>query len=503
MNVTVTPPDTLDELELIRLKEDLAQKIKALQPGQRKTWIGRIGPEGTLLLEFDPSIDSASDLQESAYIYQLYDLPVSTDPLFLFGLLNEIRTPIQVISIFRGLNRHQVKSRIESSRKRSARSDVIVSNIDSDVTFEEATEVATAISRGSETLVEGSLLILSDVPLNLDPSLFCEEKSKTLRKLALQSALGIRKRLHRSFVMRLPTASDLVPNIGDPLLVDVPALLKTRRGKPLYLNFQDPSFSAFHMNVSGTTGVGKSVFVAALLNRMATSGVPISALFIDHLRSYRRLVRSKGGIYLEPDSHSELGQKLDLLLNPLNQPGTFHGIELSDLSGPEKKLALRILLEGVESFLKHRPTHHLVYVVMDECWSVLKDEPTLVQRAFREFRKLDGGAVAITQSLSDLLKEENGQAIFQNSPIQIILRQREDPAKYTGDLGLNSTEIEALRTLRQEKGAYAECLIKTPFYSRIGRLELTEAEHDLYRTDTVRRELVAERRHAQEGDSHV
>ena len=80
--------------------------------------------------------------------------------------------------------------------------------------------------------------------------------------------------------------------------------------------------------------------------------------------------------------------------------------------------------------------------------------------------------------------------------ISILLRQGEDLSPYRGQLGLNDVELSRCRHLRQEKGRYAECLIKTPFLSRIGRLHPTEEEHTLLRTDDIREELVREARSA-------
>ncbi len=511
--LSVTPFDTLDERDLIQGKEEISAPIQDLKPGERLCFSATQNQDGRALEQFKPDLNTPLFVPrlkpwrikvylkqkglETCHIYSLHQLPAYTDPLWLCAILERVSSvPFRVYTSFRGVDQHRAKKWIESSRKRSAKGETAVSEIDCDVTFDEATQVAESLSRGTDRLVQASLVLMSSHPLDLDPSLFVEETRPWLKALAYLSSTGQRKRLHRSFLVRVPTATDLIPSVGDPMATLRP-LLTTRRGCPLYLDFQDPAFSALHMNINGATGVGKSVFIAAILNRMS-EGSPMSVLFVDHLRSYRRLVRSKGGEFSEPRSVDELNRALPRLLAKLLTSGRFQGVELSELPEAEKKEAVRLLLSSFERFLKTRPEHFPVYLVMDECWSILKNEPILVQRAFREFRKLDGAAVAITQSLADLLKEENGQAIFQNSPIQIILRQREDPAKYTGDLGLNTKEIEIVRSLRQERGRYSECLIKTPFYSRVGRLELTPEEHELYRTDTVRREVVAERLQAQE-----
>jgi hypothetical protein len=195
---------------------------------------------------------------------------------------------------------------------------------------------------------------------------------------------------------------------------------------------------------------------------------------------------------MEPSSRHEVEGACDQLFAQLDLPGTLAGIELSDLKLREKKDAIHALLSKVEGFLRQRQTTHPLYLVLDECWNFMRDEPVLVQRAFREFRKLNGAVVAITQSLHDFPTDESGQSIFQNAPIRILLRQGEDVGRYQGILGLNAVETVRVARLRQEKGRFSECLIKTPFLSRLGRLYPTEAEYALLRTDNLRAEMVEE-----------
>ncbi len=198
------------------------------------------------------------------------------------------------------------------------------------------------------------------------------------------------------------------------------------------------------------------------------------------------------GKYLEPESLDHLKSSFSTVVDDLNRTGTIAGVELSDLAITEKKAAIHHILSQLEVWLRARDTIHPVYLVLDECWNFMRDEPLLVQRAFREFRKLNGAAIAITQSLSDFLMDESGRAIFQNAPVRILLRQAEDLEPYRGTLGLNDVELKRLRALRQKKGEFSECLIKTPFLSRVGRLYPTAEEHELLRTDNIREELVRE-----------
>ena len=126
----------------------------------------------------------------------------------------------------------------------------------------------------------------------------------------------------------------------------------------------------------------------------------------------------------------------------------------------------------------------------------MRHSPDLIQRAFREYRKLNGAVIAITQSLGDFLSDESGQSIFQNAPIRVLLRQGEDITIHKERLGLNDVEIMRARYLNQKKGEYSELIVKTPFLSRLGRLYPTALEHQILRTDNLREELMRERCHA-------
>ena len=151
---------------------------------------------------------------------------------------------------------------------------------------------------------------------------------------------------------------------------------------------------------------------------------------MDHKRSFKRLVKSTSGTYLEPQSLEELTQQLPALFQTLDQEGLLTGIELSDLPLKEKKEAAVLLLRMTTEFLSQRTSAHVLYIVMDESWKFLKDDPQGVQQAFREFRKFDAAAIAITQSLKDFISDETGQSIIQNADITILLRQKEDVTRY-------------------------------------------------------------------------
>ncbi len=496
----VVAPDTLDESDLIVVKEAVADRLRDLRPGVRLTLvcekdqsgaaIREVTTSGRFLITGKVALGELADglISDDDRLYSIHQLPVVTDPLWLFGLLSRLRDDFRVVVSFQGTDFQRIKRRIELSRRSNAQGETPIADIDAEVTFEETTRVLQGLSRGDETVVEASLIIASKTPLDLDGSLFCEEKN---RLLAAASILGLRRRFHRSHLVRVVTAADLVPSFLDPKEPG-PAILTTPRGLPLYFSPQDPRLEALHWLVVGASGSGKSFFTGLILKRMIEDGVPMSVLFVDHNRSFRRLVKGSEGPYFEPRSMKEITGLTDPLFDILDRQGSMAGIELSDLNIDEKRAAAYELLSRIETFLRFRESTHTVYVVLDECWNFMRDEPVLVQRAFREFRKLNGATIAITQSLSDFLTDQSGQSIFQNAPIRILLRQGEDVNRYRGILGMNEVELSKVRLLKQKKGVFSECLVKTPFLSRFGRLYPTESEHALLRTDNLREEWIAE-----------
>jgi len=472
--ITFYSKDTLDEEELIYQKNILIDELKAIQVNENYFSSIFISKDGSTSF----STETYIDLQKNNLIYSLYKLPNITDPLWLPSQLEKTNSATVHIRID-GIDPLKAKKMVENARRSNAQIQDELSNIDSEVSFEESSLILDGISRGEEELVKISLVITSNELLSLDPNYFYLEKNGPL---ALDSVLGKRNRTHRSHFVRIKTASDLIPNILDPKEEGI-AILKTRRKFPLYFSPLDERLDSLHWLVVGATGAGKSFFTGLVLKRLVEEKADVSLLFIDHNRSFKRLCR-KYGKYFEPETLDEL--KNAFSLNQLNISGSIFGIELSDFLHRDKKKALAFLLESIEFFLRKRASSHTVYIILDECWNFLRDEPLLVQRAFREYRKLNGAVIAITHSLTDFLSTENGQSIFQNAPIRILLRQGEDMLPMQNLLSLNKVELKILRELKQKRGEFSECLLKTPFLSKIGRLYPTKDEFELLRTDNWR-----------------
>lgn len=486
-HIEIQSADTLDDDELVQQKETLREWLRDIKRGTSVSLFGFRNHEGFTLHKVSQS-GSLEDLTQYKYAYSLYQLPVSTCPLWLTAVLDRVSGEVAIGVRFESLDFWKTKSRIEQARRSNARDDSRISNIDSEISFEESSRVLEGLSRGDEKIYEASLVIFTKKLTDFDPDCFCLEEQI---ELPIKAITGERKRFFRSFLIRECTATDLIPNLQDPLEIGLP-ILKTRRGSPLYFSPLDKRLEALHWLIVGATGSGKSMFTGLVLSRLIEQSKAISVLFVDHKRSFKRFVKSKAGVYLEPQSLLELTESASSSINSLNRVGSIAGIELSDLTQSEKKEAAHFVLSSIESFLSTRNSIHPIYIVLDECWNFMRDEPMLVQRAFREFRKLNGAAVAITQSLADFLTDEAGQSIYQNAPIRIILRQGEDVTRYQGILGLNSREVSLVKTLQQKKPLFSECLIKTPFLSRVGRLYPSDAEYELLRTDNLREEYLKE-----------
>jgi hypothetical protein len=504
----VLAPETATESDFITQKDALLERLTRLQKGELLTLRGRMTNMGLSLEEIRfPAGAARSDFRQrlgfaaraldgARYIYTLKQLPVYTDPVWLDGLISRMQGPVQIWVSIRGLDSAFTRKRLELVRRSSAQGDAALRDIDAEVTFEETSQVLQGLSRGDEAVVELSLVITAQGHQALDPEYFHTEKKRALPML---SVLGLRPRFHRSHWVRAVTASDLIPSVGDPDQYGC-KILRTQRGVPLAFDPQDSRLEALHWLVSGASGSGKSFFTGLVLKRLSQAGAPMSVIFIDHNRSFRRVVKSAHRhFYFEPENALELKETAPLLLDACNRPGNLVGFELSDLALGQKREAAQFLLSQIEAFLRNRATSHPVYVVLDECWNFLKDDSVLIQRAFREFRKLNGAVIAITQSLHDFLQDPTGQSIFQNAPVRIILRQGEDLEKHRGVLGLNDVELERARRLRQVRGEFSECLIKTPFLSRVGRLYPTPEEYSLLRTDNLREEWIAEHQSRRKG----
>lgn len=126
-----------------------------------------------------------------------------------------------------------------------------------------------------------------------------------------------------------------------------------------------------------------------------------------------------------------------------------------------QRVLLLILTEYIMNEASKNPSQRYLLIV-DEIWKVLQNDSAaqFIIECYRTMRKFYGGIWGISQSIKDFMFDpEIAAAIMQNTPSRIILKQRGvDWEEFQNILSLNDAEIEAVKSLRSEKGRFSEHL---------------------------------------------
>ncbi|NBA95300.1 type IV secretion system protein TraC [Pseudomonas sp. R5(2019)] len=171
-----------------------------------------------------------------------------------------------------------------------------------------------------------------------------------------------------------------------------------------------------------------------------------------------------------------------------NNPFTI--LELSRLEG-RKHLQQVVLLQLIyqiqkDMYMGDRSTRKIL--IIDEAWALLREGniAKFIETGYRRFRKYNGSAITITQSINDLYEGSAGKAIADNSPYTFLLGQKSgalDTAKKEKRLDLNDTGYEFLKTVRSIRGVYSEIFILSNSGSGIARLFVDKFSLLLYSTN--------------------
>jgi conjugal transfer ATP-binding protein TraC len=98
--------------------------------------------------------------------------------------------------------------------------------------------------------------------------------------------------------------------------------------------------------------------------------------------------------------------------------------------------------------------------VIDEGWKIFQTPSALsfALEAYRTFRKYNAGIWCISQNYRDFLfNQDIAAAIFPNTTSIFVLKQRRiDWKDFQERLGINDTEVEAIKSLQVSKGEYTE-----------------------------------------------
>lgn len=164
-------------------------------------------------------------------------------------------------------------------------------------------------------------------------------------------------------------------------------------------------------------------------------------------------------------------------------------LELEELKG-RKHLQQVILLQLIfqiqqAMYLGERSRQKLVLI--DEAWDLLTqgDVAKFIEHGYRRFRKYNGAAITVTQSLADLYSNTTGQAIAGNSAHTLLLAQpghAVDQLKADNRLPMSETGAELLKTVHTVPGSYSEVMVLCDTGAGIGRLMVDAFRRLLYST---------------------
>ena len=126
-----------------------------------------------------------------------------------------------------------------------------------------------------------------------------------------------------------------------------------------------------------------------------------------------------------------------------------------------QRVLLLILTEHIMNEASRNSSQRYLLCI-DEIWKVLQNESAaqFIIECYRTMRKFYGGIWGISQSIKYFMFDpEIAAAIMQNTPSRIILKQRGvDWNEFQEILSLNDAELDAVKSLRSEKGRFSEHL---------------------------------------------
>lgn len=203
----------------------------------------------------------------------------------------------------------------------------------------------------------------------------------------------------------------------------------------------------------------------------------------EYLQKYGRILYSftEKGVYGKYFS----GKKSATFKKPMTV------FEFEEIKGDEKLLPLVlnvILMEITNQFLTGDRSQNFM-IIVDEAWHILNHEASFLANFARTVRKYGGSLVTCVQGFKDL---QNGgktdanntdrQTIFNNSAWSLILKQKGGLDAFAKS-EVFEDKVDAIKSIRFEKGKYSEIMIAGSDVAVIGRLILDNYSKTLYSTD--------------------
>ncbi|MFX4226356.1 MAG: type IV secretion system protein TraC [Porticoccaceae bacterium] len=176
----------------------------------------------------------------------------------------------------------------------------------------------------------------------------------------------------------------------------------------------------------------------------------------------------------------------------------FSVLELEELKGRKhlQKLVLMSLIFQIQNAMYMGNIKDRKMVVIDEAWDLLAEENVskFIEHGYRRFRKYNGSACIITQSVNDLYSSQTGEAIASNSAHKWMLKQTgEDIDKVQTEKRLSLSEggFRLFKTVHTSKGNYSEILFINEGGCGIGRLIVDPFTQLMFSTDPKDKSAIA------------
>jgi conjugal transfer ATP-binding protein TraC len=175
--------------------------------------------------------------------------------------------------------------------------------------------------------------------------------------------------------------------------------------------------------------------------------------------------------------------------NNVNFRNTLTCLELEELKGRShlQQVVLLILIYQIQQamYLGNRDQRKIL--IIDEAWDLLAkgNIAKFIETGYRRFRKYNGSAITITQSLNDLYNSPSGVAIAENSANLYLLYQKPETIesiKRQNRLMIGEGGFTFLKSVHTVTGQYSEIFFVTSYGVGIGRLMVDKYTKLLYST---------------------
>jgi hypothetical protein len=216
--------------------------------------------------------------------------------------------------------------------------------------------------------------------------------------------------------------------------------------------------------ILGKSGFGKSMLAKTETARHIISGA--QAIIIDYNEEWKDFCEILGGDYIT---------ETDELVNWNSHLIVFGGRQLhgSDLAEALRRVWKHIQSEGVKKRV----------LVIEEFHNILREDKALILQIAKEIRKTGTSPTFITQNVKEFLISEEGQMVFDNCSVKVLLRQGENDLKELEKLfDLSRDEMIYLKTCPVGYGYLYTDLYKTRF-----KVDYSVKEEEILSTNPIRR----------------